>query len=106
MARTEEGLSAKPHLGPPPRLSDRQALQLEQMLRQGAHRHGWPNARWTVARVTELIQRHFGLHYHPEHVRKILKYRLNPIGENPEINAGRPARRARRARAAAVLCGV
>src|SRR5262249_48168831 len=57
MAQSAEGLSAKPHFGPPPRLSERQVRQLEQLLHQGAHRHGWPNARWTVARVTELIQR-------------------------------------------------
>jgi transposase len=43
----------------------------------GATAHGWPNGLWTAARVAEVIRRHFGLTYPPEHVRKILKRRLH-----------------------------
>jgi transposase len=104
MADSEDGLCAKPHFGPPPRLSDWQARQLEQLLRQGAHRHGWPTPRWTVTRVTELILRHFGLRYHPEHVRKILKHRLSQVGPNTDFEAGTLPRRSERARAVEVVC--
>ena len=45
-------------------------------LAQGATAYGWSNNLWTAVRVTEMIQRHFGLSYHPEHVRKIVKQRL------------------------------
>ena len=31
-----------------------------------------------------LIQRHFGLDYHPDHVRKTLKQRLNWTSQQPE----------------------
>ena len=71
------GLAAKTHPGPAPRLTDAQLAELEALLVRGAPAHGWPNALWTAARVTEVIRRHFGLSFHPEHVRKILKRRLH-----------------------------
>src|SRR5271166_3058346 len=86
MARTPGGLDAKP-VRRAPGLSDEQLPQLEELLLQGASRHGWPNDLWTAARVTELIRRHFGLTYHPEHVRKILKRRLRWTSQKPQIQA-------------------
>jgi|SRR5436305_7654208 len=71
------GLAAKPHLGPTPRLDDDQLARLERLLLQGATAHGWPNALWTARRVAEVIRRHLGVSFHPEHVRKILKRRLH-----------------------------
>jgi len=72
-----ERLAAKPHKGPAPRLSDAQLTELEGLLLQGATAHGWANALWTAPRVAEVIRRHFGPSFHPEHVRKILKRRLH-----------------------------
>jgi transposase len=72
-----DGLAAKPHPGPTPRLSDDQLIHLEDLLLDGATAHGWHNELWTAARVAELIRRHFGIAFHPEHVRKILKRRLH-----------------------------
>lgn len=77
-ARTHpDGLAAKPHPGPAPQLTDDQLAELEALLRQGATAHGWPNPLWTAQRVTAVIRRHFGLSFHPEHVRKMLKRRLH-----------------------------
>jgi transposase len=72
-----DGLTAKPHPGPKPLLRDAQLEHLEDLLLDGATAHGWPNELWTAARVTEVIRRHFGITYHPEHVRKLLKGRLH-----------------------------
>jgi transposase len=72
-----DGLAAKPHPGPTPRLSDAQLIHLEDLLLEGATAHGWLNDLWTAARVAALIRRHFGIGFHPEHVRKILKRRLH-----------------------------
>jgi transposase len=72
-----DGLAAKPHPGPKPRLSDDQLEHLEDLLLEGATSHGWPNELWTAARVAEVIRRHFGVSFHPEHVRKMLKGRLD-----------------------------
>jgi len=87
LARQQAGLGAKPHPGPTPRLGDEQLAQLEQLLQQGAKHHGWPNQLWTAGRVAALIRRHFGLKYHPEHVRKILKRRLGWTSQKPQRRA-------------------
>ena len=85
-ARNPGGLDAKP-LRREPGLSDAQLQQLQVLLLQGASRHGWPNDLWTAARVREVIQRHFGITYHPEHVRKILKRRLRWTSQKPQRKA-------------------
>ncbi len=72
-----DGLAAKPHPGPTPRLSGAQLAELERLLLQGATAHGWANELWTAPRVAEVIRRHFGVTFHPEHVRRILKRRLH-----------------------------
>jgi transposase len=87
-ARQLDGLAAKPHLGPAPRLSPDQHRQLEEFLCQGAKAHGWRNNLWTCARVAELIRRHFGVSFHHDHVGRLLHQRL---GWSPQ----KPHRRAR-----------
>ncbi len=72
-----DGLAARPHPGPAPRLDDAQLERLENLLLDGATAHGWPNELWTAQRVAEVIRRHLGVTYHPEHVRKLLKRRLH-----------------------------
>jgi transposase len=79
-----EGLDAKPNHGPSPRLSQDQLGQLEELLLLGAKSHGWQNELWTAPRAACLIEREFGLRYHPEHVRKILKQRLGWTSQKPE----------------------
>jgi len=71
-ARQPGGLEAVPQRGPTPALTPADLQTLESLLRRGAKAHGWPNELWTAARVARLIQRHFQIDYHPEHVRKIL----------------------------------
>jgi transposase len=51
LARSPDGLAAKPALGPQPRLSDEQLTALTLLLHQGAVAHGWPNHLWTAKRV-------------------------------------------------------
>jgi transposase len=87
-AKQPGGLGARPQTGPLPGLSDEQLARLEALLRLGAKHHGWPNQLWTASRVTRLIKLHFGIDYHPEHVRKILKTRLGWTSQKP----GRKAR--------------
>ena len=87
LARQPAGLDARPHPGRPPALSDEQLRQLEQLLAQGAKAHGWHNQLWTAARAGRLIQRHFGIGFHPEHVRKLLKRRLGWTSQKPRRKA-------------------
>jgi transposase len=80
-------LAAQPHPGPAPRLNAAQLGELDALLRQGARAQGWPDARWTVKRVAELIRRHFHVSFHPEQVRKLLRYRLHWSGQRPQTPA-------------------
>jgi transposase len=68
-----EALAGKPHPGRKPRLDDRCLEQLDRLLRQGAKAHGWPTDAWTARSVAVLIEQQFGVRFHPEHVRKILR---------------------------------
>ncbi len=54
---------------------------------KGARSHGWPDELWTAKRVAEVIRRHFGVEFHTEHVRKILKERLVWTSQKPERRA-------------------
>ena len=88
MARTSpDGLAATPHPGPKPRLNADQMAQLEGLLKQGAKAHGWKTQLWTADRVADLIERHFSVRFHPEHVRKILKRRLKWTSQKPQRRA-------------------
>jgi transposase len=87
MAPKPHGLDARPIPGPTPRLSTYHLRKLERLLRQGAKKHGWPNELWTADRVARLIQQRFGVSFHPEHVRKILKRRLGWTSQKPKRKA-------------------
>jgi transposase len=82
-----ESLAAKPHPGPTPRLSDAQLKELEALMLRGAKAHGWRTHLWTAARAAELIERHFGIRFHPEHARKLLKRRLRWTSQKPQKRA-------------------
>jgi transposase len=87
MARSPGGLKAIEQPGPTPGLDATQLGRLEALLLKGAKAHGWHNELWTAARVARLIDRHFRISYHPEHVRKILKRRLNWSSQKPRRKA-------------------
>jgi transposase len=80
-------LAAKPHPGPTPRLAAEQLKELEGLLLKGAKAHGWRTELWTASRVAALIERRFGIRFHPEHVRKILKRRLRWTSQKPQRRA-------------------
>ena len=87
LALRPHGLESKPTPGAPPRLSDEQLGQLEQLLLAGAKAHGWPNELWTADRVARLVRQRFDVSYHPEHIRKILKRRLGWTSQKPKRKA-------------------
>jgi transposase len=82
-----EALAAKPHPGPKPRLNAEQLKELEGLLLKGAKAHGWRTQLWTADRVAALIERHFGVHFHPEHVRKVVKRKLGWTSQKPQKKA-------------------
>ena len=86
-AKEPGGLDARPQGRTPAGLSDADLRRLEGLLAKGAKAHGWPNQLWTAARVARLIERHFRIAYHPEHVRKVLKRRLGWTSQKPRRKA-------------------
>jgi len=69
----EEGLKAKPHPGRGAGLSDADKEHLVALLLAGPVAAGYDTELWTCARVAQVIERNFGITYHPSHVWKILR---------------------------------
>jgi transposase len=92
----ERALQAKPHAGPVPRLSTTQKRQLVVTLGAGPRAAGYATELWTCPRVAEVIQRLFGVHYHPAHVWRLLRALLwrpqKPEHQARERDAGAIAR--------------
>ena len=59
--------------GPPSRLTAEQKAELVSLLEQGAEAHGFLGDVWTTKRVATLIQRAFGIRYHPAHMSRLLR---------------------------------
>lgn len=84
--RGEAGVRAKPAPGRPRRLQRADLSRLRRMLLQGAQAAGLPTDLWTCPRVAWLIEQHFGVHYHEDHVGRL----LHGLGFSPQ----KPTRRA------------
>jgi transposase len=66
-------LGAKPVPGRPRKLTESHGRRLLKVLDKGAKAHGYPDDRWTLKRVAELIHREFGVEYHHRHVWRLLR---------------------------------
>lgn len=82
-----DALRAKPHPGRPPKMTAEQKKELANLLLKGAQAAGFPTDLWTLERVALVIEREFGVRYHPRYVWHIL------IGMG--WSAQKPERRAR-----------
>src|SRR5271166_3494028 len=80
-------LAAQPHPHRPAALSTAQLRELETLLAQGAAAHGWHNHLWTTDRVATLIERHFKVRYHHDHVGRFLRRRLGWSVQKPQRRA-------------------
>lgn len=81
-----DGLKAKRHPGPRPRLSNAQKRRLVSLLEKGAAAAGYTNDLWTCRRVADLIGKTFGVWYDPDHVWRILRS-LGWSSQKPEARA-------------------
>ena len=81
-----ESLRTQPGSGRPPRLSPRQKNLIPEFLWHGPEAYGFQGQVWTRARIAQVIQKEFGVHYHKGHVGKLLK----ELGWTPQM----PIRRA------------
>jgi len=81
-----EALLAKPHPGRKPRLNAKQKQQLIRILAAGPRKAGYPTELWTCRRVAEVIAKTFHVHYHPDHVGRLL-HQLGWTCQKPEQRA-------------------
>jgi putative transposase len=63
------GLEARPTPGPSPRLDEKAWACLGRVLDRGAVAAGFATERWMLERIAALIEREFGVHYHPRRGR-------------------------------------
>jgi transposase len=67
------GLDRKQAPGRPQKLSLVQKRKLIDLLLEGPLALGYSTNLWTTRRVAEVIQRSFGIRYHPNHVWRVLQ---------------------------------
>jgi transposase len=71
--RGPSGLNAKPAPGRPRKLTERERAKLIDVLIEGAKIAGFSTEAWTLKRIGVVIQRKFGVRYHPSHVWKVMR---------------------------------
>ncbi len=79
-------LEARPACGRPPKLPASLTRRLERELLRGAQAAGFATDLWTCPRVARLIAQRFNVHYHVDHIGRL----LHSLGWSPQ----KPTRRA------------
>ena len=79
-------LEARPACGRPPKLPASLTRRLERELLRGAQAAGFATDLWTCPRVARLIEQRFRVHYHVDHIGRL----LHALGWSPQ----KPTRRA------------
>src|SRR5438552_14162211 len=82
-----ESLRKRRATGRPSRLSREQLLLIPDIFAQGAIIHGFPDNRWTTARLASVIEVRFGVHYDHDHVGRLMQ----KLGlREPRLRVARP----------------
>ena len=82
-------LCDKDRPGAPRRLKKGQLDLIPEFLWHGAEAYGFRGELWTCARIGDVIEREFGISYHPAHVSRLLK----AIGWTPQKPVTRASQR-------------
>ncbi len=73
---TEGGIAAlrtRLRPGRTPKLTAEQRARIPDLLARGAEAYGFVGDVWTTPRVAAVIEREFGVRYHPAHVSRLLR---------------------------------
>ena len=81
------GLAARPATGRPPRLTTTQEKIVRRWLADSPTEHGFATELWTAPRLAQIIERQWGIHFHPDYLTAWLRQR----GFTPQ----KPRRKAR-----------
>ena len=74
------GLKKADQAGRQPGLDRRDRERLQMLLLESPEKIGYETPRWTCPRVADLIERKFGVRYHPGHIWKL----LSALGWTPQ----------------------
>ena len=90
LKRAREGgpdaLKSRKAPGAKPRLSDAQKAELLQKLEQGAEAFGFEGDVWTTKRIARMIEKEFGVRYHPDYIGPFLR-QMGWSWQKPEVRA-------------------
>ena len=81
-----EALKPEPSPGRPPKLTRKQKRRLVRLLLPGAVAHGYRTDLWTTQRIADLIETHFAVRYHRDHVGRLM-HDLDWTHQKPERRA-------------------
>lgn len=82
----EAALRPKSRRGQATRLSEQQLRLLPEFLDLGPSVFGFSGELWTCPRIARVIEREFGVEYHPDHVRRLM-HRLHWSYQKPIVRA-------------------
>jgi len=82
----KEALKVRFSPGRPPRLTKSQQRRLLKILLKGAIANGYRTELWTTQRIAEVIEKHFGIRYHRDHVGRLM-HSLGWSHQKPERRA-------------------
>lgn len=68
----EKGLKCRASPGRPSKLSEEEKKRVVELLLQGPLAFGYTTDLWTTRRVAEVIRKTLGIHYHPNHLWRVL----------------------------------
>ena len=81
-----KALKVRSSPGRPGKLKPAQQRRLVRLLLKGPLARGYRTNLWTTARIAELIQQEFGVHYHRDHIGRLM-HSLNWSHQKPETRA-------------------
>jgi transposase len=82
----EQALRVRFSPGRPPKLRPKQLRRLIQLLLKGPLARGYRSNLWTTKRIAQLIEDEFEVHYHPNHIGRVM-HRLKWSHPKPKRRA-------------------
>ena len=82
----DNGLAPKPVPGRPSKLTARQKERLTKRLLKGAKANGFSTDLWTCPRIVKMIEERYGVHYHVDHIVRLMAW-LGFSAQKPEKQA-------------------
>jgi len=84
-----DGLQVRFSPGRPSKLAVAERKRLVRLLLKGSIAQGYRTNLWTTARIAEMVERQFGVRYHPDHIGRLMR----SIGWTPQKQEMRSLKR-------------